>query len=133
RQPRYITCSQSTTMAKTRGPDTTEAQRGEMLGQSKRGTNFAKIGRDIGVSADTVRGVLIREKSTGTVSSAVRSGRPQKLNDRDCRHMRRIVISGRVGRHMAFGDITGIINQQASPETIRTELAQYNINHRIAR
>jgi hypothetical protein len=36
-------------MVKTRGQDTTEAQRGKMLGQSKRGADFAEIGRDIGV------------------------------------------------------------------------------------
>jgi transposase len=73
----------------------TVGQRGDVVGQRKRGASFGAIAVDLEISEDTARKVWIYYKHTGSYELPPNHrGRPPSLSERDRRHVHRFIKNG---------------------------------------
>src|SRR5215475_4158628 len=101
-----------------RGKEISEGLRGEVIGMRKAGLSYPQIQGKTGVLQDTARQIYNRYLQSNSYISSSRSGRPKSLNDRDIRHLKRYITSGREERRLPLADISLNLNLSVCNETL---------------
>jgi len=116
-----------------RGLELTPGKRRDIIAMRKVKTSFAAIGRELNIKADTARKIWNRYQLRSTIKSAIKLGRPKKLNGRDRRHLKRYIKKNWDNRHEPLRDISNIVNNNVSAKTLRREIVAFGLNHRRGR
>ncbi|KJZ74903.1 hypothetical protein HIM_05634 [Hirsutella minnesotensis 3608] len=94
------------------------------------GTKPAEVARQFGLPDSTVRSLIKRFNSTGTLSSKPRSGRPQSLSPREKRSLVRFV---RRDFQVKRNQLGNTIPSTASPTTLRRALNKAGLRKWLSR
>ena len=100
----------------------TSEERTLIIGAYRCGTKPATIAKTFGIPTSTVYGTINRYKKNGSAQPKVRPGRPQSLNDRDQRVVKRIVLAG---RRQPLGEITNEVNARLDMNLCQDTVQRY--------
>lgn len=78
-----------------KGKELTDFERGEIVGLFKGGFSHRKIAEILGIPKSTVGEVIKKYNEQGLTTTALRSGRPKILSERDNRHLVKIAKENR--------------------------------------
>lgn len=117
--------------------ETSEAQRAQVVTLREEGYSFLKISEHTGVPKSTCYKIGKRDQerrklgsATPYTSSALRSGRPEKITCRECRHL---IQLAKKNRRAALGILTCSITIKVSMNTARKVLKWAGIQKRHAK
>ena len=116
-----------------RGPELSPGGRREIIGMRKGGMTFPEIEKETGVKANTAEKIY-RQKDNGyNGKSAVRSGRPPKLNKIACENIQSYIVCNRHTQRESLKDITKKLNLNGHPNTLHKTLIEIGLRHRVER
>ena len=105
-----------------------------MVGAYKCGVKAAKISRKLGVHDATVKSVIKKFNSEGTVESIPRSGRPNIHSERNVRSLIRITRNNRRGTVASFtGELNHALSKPVSERTVRLTLHENSYHDRAGK
>ncbi len=107
--------------------------RREAVGMHKASKSFAWIGRELNKNPDTIRKTWYRYQQRHNANSAPCSGRPKKLDECAWQHLKQYITETRDQRRKPLVEISNILNLNVHPQTLRKELVDMGLGHRIER
>ncbi|KAL2752517.1 hypothetical protein ACRALDRAFT_2112316 [Sodiomyces alcalophilus JCM 7366] len=112
-------------------PKTTRQQhsphkRTRIVALHEAGLTYREIARREGVAPGTVGGICKRYRDQESAKSLPRSGRPRILNERDIRHILRLLNED---PSISYEQLRRKANLECSSETIKRELVRQGIRH----
>ena len=118
----------------SRGQELSETVRSQIVILRDHGISWADIGRELNLIPSTVRKIYLRCKSSGTYSSASRSGRPKSLDKHDLRRLKAYITTNRYTRREPLGELLLNQNLSISERTLRRKITEdLGFRHRIER
>ena len=97
-----------------RGIEVPESTRNQIVGMRLWGAPFPAIAARLSVPANTAKKIYHRWEETGDCASALKSGRPKKLNERDLTHIRYHIQHDSDQRRQPLGEIIIDLNLPVS-------------------
>ena len=97
-------------------------ERGQIVGAYRCGVRPTTITRTLGFPSPTVYGIVNHYKKTGSAQPKARLGRPQILNDRDQRVVKRVALAG---RRRSLGEITNEVNTRLGMNLCQATVRRY--------
>lgn len=107
-----------------RGKEVSEQKRAEIIGMHKVRTPLREITNIVGVPKSTASDIIRRWRTSGTVKSSPRSGRPPKTTLRNDRAIHR---AARIDRDQTYADIKATIAPWISRSTFARRLRKVGI------
>ena len=115
---------------KTKRHELSPARKNKFIGAVIAGKRIAEAARIFDIKDPTARSIWKKYKKMGSAKNLARSGRPEKLSDRD---KRLLIKTTRKERRTPFGELRNKLGLQVGETTVRTILAQAGYHRRVAR
>src|SRR5437764_6127149 len=118
-------------MVKTK--ELSNSERGRVIGLFEAGYSERAISEKTGYGKTTIHNIITKYRNTGTLTVALRSGRPKKLNERDKRHLKIIVNQNRCdSAEKIKKDFIESSGKKVSKSTIKRTLYEMEYHSRTA-
>lgn len=111
---------------KTKRKQHSPHKRTRIVALHEAGLTHREIAAREGVAPGTVSGICKRYRDQDSAQSLPRSGRPRVLNERDVRHILRLI---KEDPSISYEQLRRKAGLECSPETIKRELLRQGIRH----
>jgi Transposase and inactivated derivatives len=121
-------------MSRPKGKETTVSERKLILRLFKQNKSYGEISKLIGRSRSTIQYIIKHCEKENMLESSRRSGRPEKLTEREKRKVMKLVRSNpHISAPAIVSELKQMFNIDVHPDTVRRTIHQHGYHSRTAR